>query len=159
VLFYCMDLRFYQKILQNYGFFFKKNWDIWNPKFLQNSIVYYFFFIFFSIFGIWFSISPIQTCPIIMEFFVVFYSKGHFTNDFWKILKVLLEKKILICEIFFFQNFAVYYFFFYFFIIFDVLFSIWSICTCKKILEIFRFFYFMDLKFYQKMLENNGVFL
>jgi len=47
VLFYYMDLRIYQKILQNYSlFFFKKNWDIWNPKFQQNSIVYYFFFIF-----------------------------------------------------------------------------------------------------------------
>ena len=111
-----------------------------STKFRRLLFLFYFlaFLAFFS------SISPIQTCQKIMEFFVVFYSKGHFTNDFWKILKVLLEKKILICEIFFFQNFAVYYFFFYFFIIFDILFSIWSICTCKKILEIFRFFYFMD---------------
>jgi len=31
---------------------------------------------FFSIFGILFSISPIQTCPKIMEFSVVFYWKG-----------------------------------------------------------------------------------
>jgi len=31
---------------------------------------------FFGIFGILFSISPIQTCPKIMEYFVVFYSKG-----------------------------------------------------------------------------------
>jgi len=46
VLFYCMNPRFYQKILQNYGFFVKKNWDIWYPKFQQNSIVYYFVFIF-----------------------------------------------------------------------------------------------------------------
>jgi len=30
-------------------------------------------FYFFSIFDILFSISPIQTCPKIMEFFVVFY--------------------------------------------------------------------------------------
>jgi len=56
-------------------FFFKKNWDIWNPKFQQNSIIYY-FFLFFSIFGILFSISPIQTCPKIIELFVVFYWKG-----------------------------------------------------------------------------------
>jgi len=139
-----MDLRFYQKILQNYGFFFQKKLRYLKSKISTKFHRLLFLFYFFSIFGIWFSISPIQTCPIIMEFFVVFYSKGHFTNDFWKILKVLLEKKILICEIFFFQNFAVYYFFFYFFIIFDILFSIWSICTCKKILEIFRFFYFMD---------------
>jgi len=33
-------------------------------------------FYFFSIFGILFAFSPIQTCPKIMEFFVVFYWKG-----------------------------------------------------------------------------------
>jgi len=61
-----MDPRFYQKI------------EIFqNTKFQQNSIVYYFFFIFFSIIGILFSISPIQTFPKIMEFFVVFYWKGY----------------------------------------------------------------------------------
>jgi len=35
-----------------------------------------FLFYFFTIFGILFSISPTQTCPKIMEFFVVFYWKG-----------------------------------------------------------------------------------
>jgi len=35
-----------------------------------------FLFYFFSIFGILFSISPTQTCPKIMEFFVVLYWKG-----------------------------------------------------------------------------------
>jgi len=39
---------------------------------------------------------------------------------------------------FFFENFAVYYLFI-FFIIFDILFSIPSICTCQKILEIYLF--------------------
>jgi len=53
-------------------------------------------------------------------------------------------KKILTCEIFFFQNFAVYYLFlFYFFIIFDILFSIPSICTCQKILVIFIFLFYV----------------
>jgi len=33
---------------------------------------------------------------------------------------------------FFFQTSAVYYLFVYFFIIFDILFSISSICICKK---------------------------
>jgi len=69
---------------------------------------------------------------------------GDFTNGFWKILKVLLKKNILICEICFFQNSEVYDLFFYFFITFDILCSISSICTCQKILEIFMFFYFMD---------------
>ena len=60
-----------------------------------------------------------------------------FTNDFWKILKVLF-KKILICEIFFFKilRFTIFFIFFNF----DNLFSISSICTCQKILEIFIFF-------------------
>jgi len=35
-----------------------------------------FLFYFYSIFGILFSISPIQTCPKIMEIFVVFYETG-----------------------------------------------------------------------------------
>jgi len=43
-----MDPRFYQKNSAKIWFFFKKNWDIWNPKFQQNSIVYYFVFIFLA---------------------------------------------------------------------------------------------------------------
>jgi len=40
-------------------------------------------FYFFNIFGILFSISPIQTYPKIMEFFEVFYSKDRdFINEF-----------------------------------------------------------------------------
>ena len=55
VLFYCMDPRFYHRIMQNYGFFFfQKIWDVWNPKCHQNSTVYNFFLIFFSIFDIFF---------------------------------------------------------------------------------------------------------
>jgi len=63
VLFSCIDPTFYQKILQKYGFVLKIS-----TKFHRLLFLFYFF----SIFGIWFSISPIQTCPIIMEFFVVF---------------------------------------------------------------------------------------
>ena len=82
-----------------------------------------------------------------------------FSNDFKKILKVLL-KKYKYVKYFFFQNSVVYYlFFFYFFIIFDILFSISSICTCQKMLEIFMLYYFMDQRFYQRILENQGIFL
>jgi len=81
-----------------------------------------FLFYFFSIFGIFFSISPIQTCPKIMEFFVVFYIERvrDFTNDLWKILKVLF-KKILICEILFFKilSFTICFLFFYYFWLFN----------------------------------------
>jgi len=58
----------------------------------------------------------------------------------------------------FFQNSAVYYLFFYFFIIFDILFLISCICTCQQILEIFMCFYFMDERFYQRILENHRIF-
>jgi len=146
-LFYYMDPRFYQKI---------EIFEIQNFNKIPSFTIH---FNFSSIFGILFCISPIQSCPKIMKFFVVFYWKGwDFTNDFCKILKVLL-KKILICEIFlFFSKFCGLLFVFYFFIIFDILFSISSICTCQQILEIFMFFYFMDYRFYQRILENHGMF-
>ena len=158
MLFYCMDPRFYQKILQNYIFFRKK------LRYLKSKIStkfkrLLFLFYFFRIFDILFSISPIQTCPKIMEFFEVFYWKGQsFTNNFWKILKVLL-KKIQICELLFFcKILGLLFVFLIFFIIFDILFSISSICTCQKIIEIFILFYFMDQRFYQRILENHGLF-
>jgi len=84
-------------------------------------------------------------------------SDRDFIHDFWKILKVLL-KTILICEIFLFQNFSVYYLFFYFFIIFDILFSISSICSCQKILEILIFLFYV-LEMISKNFENHGMFL
>ena len=112
---------------------------------------------FFSIFGILISISPIQICPKIMEFFVVFIGRlRDFTKDFWKILKVLLKKYWYVN--FFFRNSAIYYLFCYFFIIFDILFSISPICTYQQILQIFMFLYFMDYRFYQRILENHGIF-
>ena len=48
VFFYCMDLRFYQKIMQNYGFFSKKIGIFEIQNFETNSIVYCFFFIFLA---------------------------------------------------------------------------------------------------------------
>jgi len=145
VLFYCVDPRFYHKILQNYGFFFKKNWDIWNPKFQQNSIVYYFFFIFSGILAFCFLFHLSKRVQKLWNFLLCFIGRVRdFTNDFWKNLKILF-KKILICE-FFFQNSTVYYLFLYFFIIFEILFSILSICTCQKVLEILMFFLFYGLE-------------
>jgi len=133
VVLYCMDYRFYQKILENSWIFIKKKWDTLNQNifkilsfticffnflvFLKTFFLFYLFmvfkktvkflccfivwirdfikklrylkskistkfhrllflFIFFSIFGILLSISPIQTSPKIMEFFIVIYCKG-----------------------------------------------------------------------------------
>ena len=74
-----------------------------------------FLFYFFSIFGILFFISTIQTCPKIMDFFVVFIGRvRHFTNDVWKILKVVF-KIIDMWNKFFFQNYVFYYLFFFYF--------------------------------------------
>jgi len=105
---FCVVLLYGSEILS-------KNWDIWNPKFQQNSIVYYFFFNFLAFLAFCFLFHVPQLVQKLSNFLWCFIgSVRDFTNDFWKILKVLL-KKILICKIFFFQNFAVYYLFFYFF--------------------------------------------
>jgi len=69
VLFYCIDPRFYQKILQNYVFLLKKKLRYLKSKISTKFCRLVFLFYFFSIFGILFSISPIETCPKIMEFF------------------------------------------------------------------------------------------
>jgi len=91
---------------------FIKKWDIWNPKFQQNSIVYYFFFNFLAFLAFCFLFHVPYHVQQLSNFCWCFIgSVRDFTNDFWKFLKVLL-KKILICKIIFFQNFAVYYFIF-----------------------------------------------
>jgi len=93
VFFYCMDPRFYQKILQNYGFFFQKNWDIWNPKFQENSIVYYFFFIFLAFLAFFLLFHLSKLVKKFWNFFKCFIQKNRdFINEFLKFLKVLLQK-------------------------------------------------------------------
>jgi len=56
-------------------FFQKKNCDIRNQK-LQKNSSFSISFLFLRIFGMLYSIGPIQTCPKIMKFFVVFYWMG-----------------------------------------------------------------------------------
>ena len=135
-----MDLRFYQKI---------KIFEIQNFNKIKPFTISFLFFQHFWHFVFY------LTYPNLSKNYGIFCSVfigriRDFTNNFWKILKVLL-KKILICEIFFFQYSAVYYQFFYFFIIFDILFSISSICTCQQILDFFMFFCFMDQTFWKIM--------
>jgi len=153
-----MDPRFYQKILQNYSFCFqKKNWDIWNPKFQQYSIVYYCVFTFLAFLAFCFLFHLSKLVQKLWNFLLCFIGRVRdFTNAFWKILKVLL-KKILICEVIFFQNSAVYYLFFIFFYFWHF-FSISSICTCQKIIEIFMFFLFYGLKILSKNFGNHRIF-
>jgi len=128
-LFYYLYPRFYKKI---------EIFEIQNFNKIPSFTIH---FNFSSIFGILLCISPIQTCPKIMNFFVVFYWKGwDFTNNFCKILKVLL-KKILICEIFFFfQNSAVYYLFFTFLLFLTFYFQFRLFVLVKKFWKFLCFF-------------------
>jgi len=61
----------------------------------------------------------------------------------------------LICEIFFFKFCGLLFAF-----LFDILFSISSICTCQQILEIFMFFLFYGLEILSKNFEKSwNIFL
>ena len=144
-MFYCMDPRFYQKIeifeIQNFN------------KIPSFTISFLFFQHFLHFFFLFHQSKLVQKLWNFLQY--VIGRVRDFTNDFLKILKELL-KKILVCEIFFFSKF--YMFSIYFFIIFDILFSISSICTFQQILEIFMFFYFMNQRFYQRILKNHGIF-
>jgi len=106
---------FIYKLCKTTVFFFKKRWDIWNLKFQQNSIVYYFFFIFLAFLAFCFLFHVPKDVQNLWHFLSCFTGRVRdFTNDFWKIQKVLL-KKILICEIFFFSKFWDLLFVFLFF--------------------------------------------
>jgi len=135
-----------------------KNWDIWNLKFQQNSIVSYFFFIFLSFLAFCFLFHVPKLVQKLCIFLWCFIGRvRYFTNDFWKILKVLL-KRILICEIFFFSKFCSLLFGFLLFCYFWRFIFNFISCTCQKMLQIFMFFYFMDYRFYQRILENHVIF-
>jgi len=144
VLFYCMDPRFYQKILQNYVFFLKK------LRYLKSKIstkfhrlLFRFFFLAFFTFCFLFHLSKLV--QKLWNFLECFIGRVRvLPTIFWKILKVLFKKNIDMWNKYFFKILQFSICFFYFFIIFDILFSISSICTCQKILEIFMFFYFID---------------
>jgi len=133
VLFYCMDQRFYQRIMQNYDFFFKK-FQIFEIKnftkipLFNNSFLFFYIFVIFFLF-----ISPIQS----------FIGRiGEFIDELWKFLEVLLKKYRFYFEIIFFFKILWFpiCFFFNFFIGFDIFFSISSLCTCKKLWKFLCFF-------------------
>ena len=99
-------------------FFFKKELRYLKSKISTKFHRLLFRFYFFRIFRILFSVSPIQTCSKIMEFFVVFYWKGQrFYQRFLKNSKSSF-KKILICEIIFFPKFYCLLFIFLLFLTF-----------------------------------------
>jgi len=143
---------FIKKFCKSTVFIFqKKNWDIWNPKFQQKSIVYYFFFIYLAFLAFCFLFHLSKLLQKLWSFLKYFIGRVRdFANVFCEILKVLL-KKIMICKIFLFSKFCVLLFaFLFFFVIFDILFSSSSISTCQKIQEIFMFFLFFGLEILSK---------
>jgi len=94
-----------------------KNWDIWNPKFQQNSIVYYFFFNFLAFLAYWLLFHVPKLVQKLWNFLWCFIGRVRdFTNNFWKFLKVLL-KKILMWNMFFVKilRFTICFFIFYYF--------------------------------------------
>ena len=134
-----------------------KNWDIWNPKFQQNSIVYYFFFIFLAFLAFCFLFHVPKHVQKLWHFLSCFTGRDRdFTNDFWKILKVLF-KKILICEIFFFLKimwFTICFFIFYYF--WHFIFNFVYLYLLKKCLKFLCFFILWIIDFvieFWKILE------
>ena len=130
-------------------FFFKKKLRYQKSKISTkfHRLLFLFYFLAFLEFCFLFLLSNLV--QILWNFLQCFIGRVRdFTSDFQKILKVLLKKNIDMSNNFFFQNSAVYYLFFQFFIIFDILFSISSICTCQKIPKFFIFFYFIVQRFY-----------
>jgi len=88
-----------------------------------------------------FSISSIQTCPKIMEFFVVFIGRVRdFTNDFWKILKDILTK-IDIWNNFFFKILLFSICFFYYFLHFIFNFVYVYLSTNSSNFYVFLFYW------------------
>jgi len=72
-----MDPIFYKKISGKLRFCFQKKFEIFEIQNINDIPSFTISFLFFLAFlAFFFSISPIQTCPKIMEFFVVFYSKN-----------------------------------------------------------------------------------
>ena len=118
---------FIKKFYKTMVFFFKKNWDIWNPEFQHNSIVYYFFFIFLSFLAFFFYLTYPNSsknygifCNVLLEGVeILSTNSGHFQKFFYKNTDMWNN--------FFFQSSAVYYLFFYYFIIFYIFFSILSV--------------------------------
>jgi len=128
---------------------FLKTIDIWNPKFLINSIVYCLFFIFLFFSAFWYSvfpISPIQTCQKILNIFVVLYCTDY------RIYQTIFIKKIrdtLNTNIFRIPSFTIC--FFNFLVFLTSFFSILHVYGFQKNCKIFVLFYCMDLRFYQKI--------
>ena len=105
---------FIKKFCKTMVYFLKKKLRYLKSKISTKFHCLLFYFIFSAFLHFFFQFQLSKLVQKLWNFLQWFIGRVRdFTNDFWKILKVFL-KKALICEIFFFQNFALHYFFFYF---------------------------------------------
>ena len=123
---------------------FLKNIDIWNPKFLINSIVFYFFSQHFG--NLFFPISPIQTCQKILNIFVLLYC-----TDYRIYQRIFIKKNrdTVNTNIFRISSFTICFFNFSVFLT-SFFFSILHVYGFQKIVN-FMLFYCMDSRFCQKI--------
>jgi len=129
--------------------FFQKNLRYLKSKISTKFNCLLFFSIFLGFLAFCFVFHLSKVVQKLWNFLWCFIGRVRdFTNDFLENSKSSFKKNIDMSNILFFSKFCGLLFVFYFFIIFDILFSISSICTCQKILQIFMFFYFMDYIFY-----------
>jgi len=142
-VFYCTDYRFHQRILENSWIFIKKNRNTLNTKHFQNCIVYYLLFLFFSIFDInFFYFTSLWFLKKNLNFLCCFIGWiWDFIKTFCKTMVVFFKKKIEILEIENFNKIPSFSTSLLFLNIFGILFSIWPIQTCPKIMESFNVFY------------------
>ena len=135
-----------------------KNWDIWNPKFQQNSIVYYFFYIFLAFLAYWLLFHVPKPVQKLWNFLWCFVGRVRdFTNNFLEISKGSF-KKILICEIFFFfkiLRFTICFFIFFYF--WHFIFNFVYMCLSKNARN-FYVFLFYQLEILSKNFGKSWIF-
>ena len=158
VLFSCMDPRFYEKYLQNYGFVLKKNlrylkYKI-STKFHRLQFLFYFFLHFWR-------------CVFYFNYPNLSKNDGIFCSVLFEELEILaaisgkLKKfflKKLICEIFFFSKFCGLLFVFFIFFLFLTFYFQFRLCVLVKKLYKFLWFFILwirdFIKEFWKIIEN-----
>ena len=156
LMFYSKDQRFYQRILKisKSSFIKRQTCEIFFFSKFHGLLFVFLFFLFFLKFSFQFHLFVhVKKIQKFLYFFILLIRDV--IKDFWKIMEHFskkyrhLKSKIL-------HKFHRLLFVFLFFFIFDIFFSISSICTCQKNLEIFMFFYFMDQRFndFWKIMEH-----
>jgi len=119
-----------------------KNWDIWNIKFQQNSIVYYFFFIFLAFLAFCFRFHLSKLVQKLWKFFVVFYWKGlRSYQRFLENSNSSFKKNIDMWNIFFWKFYrSLFVFYFLLFLTFIFNFAYLYLSTNSRNFYVFLFY-------------------